>query len=402
MRAVVTVPALLITIVGSMAIGLAPASASVVTPGPTVQVGSGAGSQPVGIAFNPTGTRAYVTLSGDSAVAIVDPATNQQIGTSIPVGHDPLSIAISADGLTAYTANYGSGTGSVSVITLSNNAVTTVPLPPTGTSSSGFFIALDPVAPKAYVADVGGTVQVFDTVTNTFAAPIAGAFSAPVAVAFTPDGAKAYVANYGTSNISVIDVASGAVTRTIPLSGRPYGVAISPDGNKAYASQANGGFITPIDVLTDTALPDIAAAASLQSVTFSPDGSRVYVPSPSGVVDVIDVSTNTLLPTIPVGAGARLLAFAPGGNFAYVGNTGAGTLSALAFAPDPVIAPQQTQIQTQNQTLTSVSADSSPVLASTGVDATALASAGGIGAAMLALGMAFIVMSRLSVRRRRS
>ncbi len=79
-----------------------------------------------GVAFNPSGTLAYVTgYNGD--VIVIDVATNSVISNTIAVGSAPRSVAFNPSGTLAYVTNGGSPSYSVSVIpTLHVTAVQTL------------------------------------------------------------------------------------------------------------------------------------------------------------------------------------------------------------------------------------------------------------------------------------
>lgn len=370
-------PIVLVATALSVILTALPASAAVITPGAPIPLGSGSNSQPVGIAFNPAGTRAYVALTSDNVVDEIDPSTGTVIAT-IPVGSGPLSIAILPDGTKAYVSSYNDG--AVTVIDLATNSTTTILLPAPGFPANGFFVALTPDASEFWVVDGTRGIDAYRVSDNSLIATIPVS-AGPVAVAFDPSGTKAYVADYASADATIIDVATHSVTGTFPVPGVPYGVAFSPDGAKAYVSD-NDGTITPVDVATDTPGPAIQTTGSaLESVTFSPDGTRAYVPG-DGAMQVIDVSTNALLTPIPVGAGARLLAMTAAGKFGYVSNTADGTITPLSFAPDPAppAAPQ-----------------SAPTLAATGTSAAELATMLSLALGLLGTGVVGVMVGRFSL-----
>jgi YVTN family beta-propeller protein len=371
----VAVPLVMIGTVLSVILTAVPASATVITPGTPIPLGSGSNSQPVGIAFDPAGTRAYVTLTSDNVVDEIDPSTGTVVAT-IPVGSGPLSIAILPNGTKAYVSSYNDG--AVTIIDLANNSTTTILLPNPGFPANGFFVALTPDASEFWVVDGTRGIDAYRVSDNTLLATIPVA-AGPVAVAFNPAGTKAYVADYASADATIIDVVSHSVTGTFAVPGVPYGVAFSPDGAKAYVSD-NGGTITPVDVATDTPGPAIQTTGSgLESVTFSPDGTRAYIPG-NGAMQVVDVSTNSLLTPIPVGAGARLLAMTAAGTFGYVSNTGDGTITPLRFAPDPA-APQPV-----------------PTLSATGTSTAELATMLSLALGLLGAGAVAVIGSRRRVR----
>ena len=120
--------------------------------------------------------------AASATVSVIATATNTIIAT-IPVGRDPIGVAVSRDGS------------------------------------------------KAYVADdlIPGTVSVIDTATNTVTAtiPVGGG---PVSAAVSPDGSKVYVANTFSSSVSVIDTVTNTVIATIPVGSTPiaFGIFIQP------------------------------------------------------------------------------------------------------------------------------------------------------------------------------
>jgi YVTN family beta-propeller protein len=52
------------------------------------------GSNPVGIAITPNGSRAYVTNNGGGTVSVINTQTNAVVGSPIAVGTSPRGIAI--------------------------------------------------------------------------------------------------------------------------------------------------------------------------------------------------------------------------------------------------------------------------------------------------------------------
>ena len=70
---------------------------------------------------------AYVANSASNNVSVIDTATNMVVGPPIPVGTDPIGVAITPDGTRAYVTNNGSN--NVSVIDTRSNMVVGPPIP---------------------------------------------------------------------------------------------------------------------------------------------------------------------------------------------------------------------------------------------------------------------------------
>ena len=70
--------------------------------------------------------KAYVTNQNANTVSVIDTATNAVVGSAIPVGSEPVGIAITPDGTKAYVTNRNADT--VSVINTATNAVVGSPI----------------------------------------------------------------------------------------------------------------------------------------------------------------------------------------------------------------------------------------------------------------------------------
>jgi YVTN family beta-propeller protein len=215
----------------------------------------GAFFSPYGVTVSPDsrdGSKVYVTNStasaGNSNVSVIDTATNKVIAT-IPVGSEPVGVAVSTDGSKAYVANANSATVSV-IDTATNTVIATIPV---GVGPYG--VAVGPDGSKVYVTNTllnstgpRGTVSVIDTAKNTVTATIL-VDGFPTGVAVTPDGRKIYVANVNSDSVSVIDTAKNKVTATIPVGTfrGPNGVAVTADGRKVYVTNFRSNNVSVID-----------------------------------------------------------------------------------------------------------------------------------------------------------
>ena len=125
------------------------------------------GSYPNGVAFNPSGTLAYVTNTHSGNVSVIDTATNT-VANTITVGSYPWSVAFNPSGTLAYVTNYGSGTVSV-IDTATNTVANTITLGYSYPNS----VAFNPSGTLAYVAFITAsstaetTIDVIHTSTNT-------------------------------------------------------------------------------------------------------------------------------------------------------------------------------------------------------------------------------------------
>jgi YVTN family beta-propeller protein len=136
------------------------------------------GSQPVGVALTPNGAFAYVTNFGSHDVSVINTSTNTEVLPRIPVGFFPFGVAFTLDGAFAYVVNFstvsnGNTTPSnVSVIDTSTNTEV-LPRIPVGTSPRG--VAITPVT----------NAPMGQEITVTTHAPASATFSTSFSVAAT-------------------------------------------------------------------------------------------------------------------------------------------------------------------------------------------------------------------------
>ena len=275
------------------------------------------GQQPVGVAVAPDGKHAYVTNENSGNVSVIDAATNTVVAT-VAVGSNPFGVAVAPDGKRVYVAREiqvpPSGSNNVSVIDTATNTVVAVAV-----AGQPFGVAVAPDGKRVYFTNLcSNNVSVIDTATNALVATVTVG-QQPFGVAVTPDGKRAYVANgancntSGSNNVSVIDTATNTVVATVPVGVNPSGVAVTPDGKRAYVTNPASSNVSVIDTATNTVVATVPVGPAPFGIAFTPDGKRAYVPNAgSNNVSVIDTATNTVVGTpIPVGAGPGSVAIVP-------------------------------------------------------------------------------------------
>jgi YVTN family beta-propeller protein len=138
------------------------------------------GRRPRVAAFLPDGSRAYVSLENDGAVAVIDAVKHTLLRTIRFEGEGvkPMGIAVAPDGKRIYVT----------------------------TGRFGKVFALD-----TSTEQVTGSVEVGER---------------PWGIAITPDGKTLYTANGPSNDVSVVDAATLQVRTKIKVGDRPWGVAI--------------------------------------------------------------------------------------------------------------------------------------------------------------------------------
>jgi DNA-binding beta-propeller fold protein YncE len=309
------------------------------------------------VAVAPTDTTAYVTLPTYPpdptkplnivpSVGVVNTQSNNMVAT-IPVGNNPVALAVTPDKSKLYVANKGSN--SISGFNTVDRSSRTV----NGSFNAPLWVVARSDSQRLYVLNFNGVVSTIDT-TST-AGPdnvIDASVSAANAAYMLYDGNKNRLYIPGGTQLTILDVsqstpqilAGGPIAiPTVPPSSRlasdpcsltsaqtltVAAVAALPDGSRAYVGayyeDTSGNFcpqVTVIDVASNTiksstAVPGFPAFDAFCSTTrfrvtmaAGGDSSRVYLAScDGGMVNIIDTTTETYLLNLPAPIGVR-----PGG-----------------------------------------------------------------------------------------
>ncbi len=270
------------------------------------------GSAPHGIRFDPDGTTAFVALSGEGRIAVVDLMAGEVVATW-EAGETPLDLFPVEDG---WIVSQFRGS------TLLRLDASGRPLPgPPWTVSEGPSLfspasahgdawitaefsdrlwVLDAAtgAPRhalatgdrPYPADVmwdgshafvpnldAGTVSVLDLLNRETDAEVE-VCPGPPGGALTPDQTTYVVACGGSDELAFLNTASFRVTGRVPGVGpRPFSVAVADSGRHALAIGAGGARVSAVDLATRTVVQTLEAGAQPIVIRVHPDGERVFV-----------------------------------------------------------------------------------------------------------------------------
>jgi YVTN family beta-propeller protein len=183
---------------------------------------------PLGVAFSPDGTRAYVagadgTPGTAGSLHVFNPANGNPIGSGVTVGIMPTAIAVSP------------------------NAVS-----PNGT--------------QVFVTNKDSdTVSVYDGANIVSNIPVG---NEPTGIAFSPSGEQVFVTNYADNSISIINATSLGISNLTGLQA-PLAIAVNSRGTTAYIAQLNsagareiGGLRVVTVVLGGTGIGNVRSSDS--------------------------------------------------------------------------------------------------------------------------------------------
>jgi DNA-binding beta-propeller fold protein YncE len=273
---------------------------------------------PTSVAISPDGRYAYVA---DGDVATVTPVnlvtgtvgTPNQVATN--AGITALAITPSGATLLAVANPTGYDAGSVVPITLASGTAG-APIP---VGADPVAIAVTPNGSTAYVVNAGdGTITPISLASDTAGAPISVGVD-PMAIAITPSGGTAYVlGGNGAGLLTPVTLAANpaqdAVGSAISVpGGAPSAIAIAPDGSSAYVLGATG--VGRISLPAGTELWT-TSNVSYTTAAFSPDGTRALLGYTSGTsprqgVAVMNVSTDAAGTPISLSGEPVSIAFRP-------------------------------------------------------------------------------------------
>ena len=199
------------------------------------------GSTPTELAFNASGTKAFVTNQFSNSVGVIDVATNVQTET-IPVTGNPFQVIVSPDASRIYVTTNADYVYAIDLATR-----TVVGALATGATANGLAISAD--GTKLYVSTrAGGSVMEVNTATMTTLRTFTPGGTTQ-GVILSPDGSEMYVVNeQGT--LYAYNLGTGALAWTLYLNGSGFGVALSPDGTKLYVTVMSSGTVQVVNRAT--------------------------------------------------------------------------------------------------------------------------------------------------------
>ncbi len=276
--------------------------------GATIEVGAA----PHGIRFSADGDTAYVALSGDGQIAVVDLAAGSVVarweagdtpldlvrvgdGWLVSQFRDSTLIKLDPHGAVVPGAVWGVGSGpslfspgqvrgETWITTEFADRLWVVD------TESGAPVAFHETGDRPYPADVmwdgshafvpnldAGTVSVIDLLNMETDATVE-ACPGPPGGALTPDQVTYVVACGGSDELVFVNTASFAVTGRVPgLGPRPFSVVVPGDGRHALVNNAGGSTVSVVDLEARAVVQTIEVGEQPIVLRAHPDGERVFV-----------------------------------------------------------------------------------------------------------------------------
>lgn len=273
------------------------------------------GDDPRSVAVTADGTRVLVTNRGDATLSIVDP-TEQAATTEIALGGLwPYSVVTSSNTV-AYVAMQGSR--EIAVVDLAAGDVQArIPTPayPTGLALWGDFLYVTHLwsgdlsliyLPQQQVISSVNTgnsmTPALDIDITRGLAYLPQTHSNPANPAPTYDTIFAPIVNvFQLSGLEMVPSAQIAIDTAVRPVNMPFGVQVDPFRRRVYVANAGSDTVSVINIEGERAEANIEVGKNPRSLLLNADNTNLFVHNAiDGTVTVLDTSTFATMDTIPV------------------------------------------------------------------------------------------------------
>jgi YVTN family beta-propeller protein len=289
------------------------------------------------ILFDPINSDLYATNPVNDTVEVVNSSSGSLVAHAIPVGNDPIAMALDPTTDRLYVADYASD--SLTLLNCTTNSVAKSSISLSGPPES---LAFDATDHRLFVADGGAdSVLILNTKTNATEAPVPTP-GLPGSVAYSPLSGTVAVTIPSASSMEVF-IASTRAPVTYPAVGPGFSpVIVSPDGKSFLVGNSSGPELASVNSSTGSVkVPAIPLSGPVTALVAGPNSTLVYTWSSErrtvSTVNLASEHVTEISPTLePVPAS---IAYDPLTNRLFVAEVETGTILVLNASTGYTTAP---------------------------------------------------------------
>lgn len=262
-----------------------------------------------------------VLNKNEATLAIVDVGEMKVLG-KVPTGDSPHEVVASADGKTAFVANYGAQKpgNSLSVIDIE-------------TRKELRRVDLSPLFRPHGIQELGGKIY-FTSETNRIIARYDPAENkvdwmmgtgqnASHMIVVTPDQKRIYTTNIASDSVTAFEFQNVPPTTSkithIPVGKHPEAIDISPDGTEVWVGLNAEGAVDVIDTATNKVKEKVALGERPYRVKFTPDGKQILFTMPNTKeLLVYDAAMRKEIKRVKLGSAPLGVAISKDGKIAFI------------------------------------------------------------------------------------
>jgi len=233
------------------------------------------GASPSGIALDPVLRKAYIAISGEDALEVVDLLEGAVMDRQrLTAGDNPLELALTLDGKTLLSANSGSNT--VSIIDAASMTERNRFQVGAGPQS----ILIDRNGRRAYIFNaLGNTISVVDIGMGAVAATVVTE-AGPVRGQFNRAGNRLYVMHRDSPYLSVIDPVSLSIVRRVNTGTGGAALKVDQGTDLIYIAKRFGEEIDIFDPFSFLPIDYLKAGGEPSYLTIDGEGNRLLIVLP--------------------------------------------------------------------------------------------------------------------------
>ena len=231
-----------------------------------------------------TGGPLVLVLNKAGASLTILDATTMEVKGTVGVGESPHEVVTSADGKTAFVANYGAQTpgSTLSVIDLAGmKEIRRVDLSPLLRPHG-----IQEIGGKIYfTAETNRAIARYDPGTNKVDWVMGTGQNASHMIAGSSDQKLFYTANIASDTVTAFELQNippaGSRIFQIPVGKQPEAIDMSPDKNEVWVGLNAEGAIDIVDTTGKKVVARVELGGRPYRVRFAPNGKRVYSTLPN-------------------------------------------------------------------------------------------------------------------------